>query len=260
MTSADILNTLLERLVASPANQAIFCADEITEWPADLVASLIDIGMLRQAAPASVVECDGCEENCLMPVHVYPAKEQRISHAFIACDKRDDIGRVPVDMHRLKVWQFTSSLLTKTLAQLLGFTQAPQTDNSDTRWTLGVLKGKKHSSPIALMIDGSVTLSLAGHTVPLQDVLSFNATRLTLNKRELQRCIDQPAQPPQPPKSARHPTPETPDARRTRLKARTHAEKAKGTRAFLQVVAKEEGIAVSRLKQIISSKPTTSAA
>ncbi|MGQ0443619.1 MAG: hypothetical protein ACT4O2_00450 [Beijerinckiaceae bacterium] len=51
---------------------------------------------------------------------------------------------------------------------------------------------------------------------------------------------------------------ETPEQRRKRLKARLREEKAKGTRAFLQVVAKEEGISPSRLKQLTSadSAPT----
>ena len=183
-----------------------------------------------------------------MPVHVLIAEDYRVARAFIACDKRDDIGRVPVDMGSLKAWQITRALLAKTLAQLLGFTQAPQRDTTGKHWTLGVLKGKKHKSLVTLLAGDSFTLSLAGHTVPLIDVLSFEEDSLALNKAELIRRVDKPAE---------QNAPEIPEARRTRLKARIHAEKAKGTRAFLQVVAKEEGIAVSRLKQIIASKPHT---
>jgi hypothetical protein len=43
---------------------------------------------------------------------------------------------------------------------------------------------------------------------------------------------------------------ETPEQRAVRLTARIAEEKAKGTRAFLKVVAVEEGISISRLKQI----------
>ena len=246
MTCSDLLESLLERLATAGVAKAIFSADEIEEWPAGALSSLVDAGMLQQAHPASVVECTGCEQNCLMPVHVFTAEDHRVARAFISCDKRDDIGRVPVDMGRLKAWQITGALLAKTLAQLLGFTRAPQPDTTGKHWTLGVLKRKKHKSRVTLQGGDSFTLALAGQAVPLIDVLSFEQNCLTLNKAELIRRMDKPAG---------HHEPEIPEARRTRLMARIHAERAKGTRAFLQVVAKEEGIAVSRLKQIISSKP-----
>lgn len=151
-----------------------------------------------------------------------------------------------MDMGSLKAWQITGALLAKTLAQLLGFTQAPQPDTTGKHWTLGVLKGKKDKGLVTLLAGDNLTLSLAGHFVPLIDVLSFEQNNLTLNKAELIRRVDKPAE---------QDAPEIPAARRARLKARIHAERAKGTRAFLRVVAKEEGIAVSRLEQIISSKP-----
>ncbi|MGA7180680.1 MAG: hypothetical protein WBX11_13985 [Thiobacillaceae bacterium] len=246
MNCSDLLASLLERLATAGVAKALFSADEIEEWPAGALGLLVNAGMLQQAHPASVVECTGCEQNCLMPVHVFPAEDHRVARAFIACDKRDDIGRVPVDLGSLKAWQLTGALLAKTLAQLLGLTQAPQLDTTSKHWTLGVLKGKKHKSLVTLLAGDSFTLSLAGHTVPLIDVLAFEKNSLTLNKAGLIRRVNKPAE---------HHAAEIPEARRTRLKARIHAEKAKGTRAFLQVVAKEEGIAVSRLKQLIASKP-----
>ncbi len=103
---------------------------------------------------------------------------------------------------------------------------------TDKHWTLGVLKGKKHKSLVTLLAGDSFTLSLAGHSVLLIDVLSFEEKSLTLDQAELFRRVDKPAG---------HNEPAIPEARRTRLKARIHAERAKGTRAFLRVVAKEGG-------------------
>ena len=193
MTCSDLLESLLERLAKAGWQRRLFSADEIDEWPAGALGSLVDAGMLQQAHPATVVECTGCEQNCLMPVHVFTAEDHRVARAFISCDKRDDIGRVPVDMGRLKAWQITGALLAKTLAQLLGFTQAPQPDTTGKHWTLGVLKGKKHKSLVTLPAGDSFTLSLAGHAVPLIDVLSFEENSLSLNKAELIRRVDKPA-------------------------------------------------------------------
>ena len=53
------------------------------------------------------------------------------------------------------------------------------------------------------------------------------------------------------------PVEESPVQRRERLKTRVNQEKAKGTRAFLKVVAQEEGISVTRLKQLLQDKPNS---
>lgn len=50
---------------------------------------------------------------------------------------------------------------------------------------------------------------------------------------------------------------ETPEKRRQRLKNRVKQERAKGTKSFLIVVAEEERISVSRLKQLVKEEPLT---
>lgn len=243
MTRADLLESVLERLARAGAAKAIFSADEIAAWPAGTLATLVNAGMLQQAQPASVVECTGCEENCIMPVHVFPAEDNRPARAFIACDKRDDVGRVSVDFCRLEQWQTTGELIADVLTRLLGSSPPPSHAADGKQWTIGVLKGKKHQSLVTLLAGDSLTLALAGHAVPLIEVLALMENALTLDKDELIRRVDKPAG-----------DTETPEARRTRLKARVLDEKAKGTKAFLQVVAKEEGITDSRLKQLVSTK------
>ena len=46
---------------------------------------------------------------------------------------------------------------------------------------------------------------------------------------------------------------ESPQQRKERLRKRIAQERTKGTKAFLEVVAKEEGRSVSRLKQLIAT-------
>ncbi len=65
---------------------------------------LVKSGLLGRAEPAQVIECDGCERNCFMPVHVRPAEGNRPARAFISCDKPEDVGRVPVELGRLTQW------------------------------------------------------------------------------------------------------------------------------------------------------------
>ena len=97
-------------------------------------------------------------------------------------------------------------------------------------------------------VDGAedpLQLSVAGHVVELAEVLTVKENALALDKIKLVRLVNDPMG-----------NNETPEARRNRLAARIKEEKAKRTKAFNQVVADEEGISLSRLKQILTlAKP-----
>lgn len=247
------MHVVLERLgYADPAKGAFFPWDEVKDWPAGALDSLKASGLLQPAQPMNAIVCDGCEENCTMPVTVYPAQEGKPGKAFITCDKRDDIGRVQVDFRRMEQWQTTCGLVASALAGLLDIS-LPTTQAADGgQWHIGTIKGKKHNGLATLARDGNgLTLALAGHTIPIVDMLTFEKNSLALDKAALIRMVDNPAS-----KSET----ETPEARKARLIARVNQEKVKGTRAFLQVVADEEGISLSRLKQIIYGKQQSNSA
>lgn len=241
MTESDLLEAVLDRLGSAEAAEAFFGADEAADWPPGALDAFLKNGLLRRAQPAQVIGCRGCEENCFMPVHVFPAEGGRPARALIACDKRDDVGRVEVDFHRLEQWQASGGMIAAVLARALGFSEPSPVDGG--QWHIGVLKGKKHNSPVALLADG-LALSLAGHAVPLVDVLTIEENALALDKAALIRLVDNPEG-----------NGEDPEARRERLKARVGEERASGTKAFLKKVAEEEGISVPRLKQIVYAKP-----
>lgn len=89
------LHVVLERLgCTDPAKGAFFPWDEVKDWPAGALDGLVANGLLKPSQPMTTVACDGCEENCIMPVTVYPAQDDKPGRAFIICDKRDDIGRI----------------------------------------------------------------------------------------------------------------------------------------------------------------------
>lgn len=246
-TRINPLQSILERLgYADPAMDAFFPWDEVKSWPPGALDALVASGLLQKAQPATAIECDGCEESCTMPVTVYPAQGDKPGRVFITCDKRDDIGRVQVDFQRMAQWQATDGMVAATMDNLLGISQSSAPAADGKQWHIGTLKGRKHNGQVTLIADGnSLALALGGHTIPLVDVLTFEGNSLAVDKGALIRMVDNPAS-----KSET----ETPEARKTRLVDRVSQERAKGTRAFLQVVANEEGIHKSRLQQIISDK------
>jgi hypothetical protein len=246
MTPQAALIELLGRVGARQGAAVLINEDELSQWPAAAVAAMKSQRLLVKARPAVSVVCPGCERECVMRVHTMPAGPRGLT-SFIVCDKRSDINRVAVPISRLEQWQTTCDLIADLVAVLLGFSDSASTAADGNQWHIGVLKGKKNKSRITLLADDGLNLSLAGHTVPLIEVLAVEKNVLTLDKGELIRLVDKPAGDAET---------ETPEQRRERLRARVCEEKAKGTRAFLRLVADEEVISVSRLKQLTAADPS----
>ncbi len=101
-----------------------------------------------------------------------------------------------------------------------------------------------------LLAGDRLTLTLAGHSIALDEVLSLKDSRFKVDKRRLARLVDQPV--------AGSGDTESAEQRRERIKKRINELKAKGVKAFLKTVAEEEGLSTSRIKQLIQEeKPPT---
>ncbi len=116
------------------------------------------------------------------------------------------------------------------------------------RREVGIFKGGKGSSHLVLLADGRLTLTLAGHSIALADILTLEGNGFKLDKQTLIRLVDKPI--------GRAGDAESAAQRRERIKKRVQTEKQKGNRAFLKTVAETEGISVSRLKQLLQADPT----
>jgi len=194
MTPQAALAELLERLAAQQGAAVHIGNDELNTWPAEAVAAMKSARLLVKARPASSIVCPGCEENCpSMPVEVFPSEGGRPARAFIFCDKPEDMGRIDVEPGTLGQWRITGGTLADAMARLLGFTKPPEQDGTGKRWTLGLLKGNDHKGAIKLAAENGVALCVAGHTVPLTEILSLDSDGLTMDKKELLRLVDKPA-------------------------------------------------------------------
>ena len=250
MTPEEILVELLERVGAGQDAPVLVSEDELNQWPSIAVTAMQKEGLLVKASPATSAICHGCERECAMPVHNILPDKARLPEAFIICDKRNDINRVPVPISRLEQWRASGITVANLLTGLLDLRKPGTNKASTERWEIGMLKGKKHSSHLVLLADSGLTVTFAGHSIALPDVLALEEGHFTVDKRKLTRLVDQPV--------AGAGDVESATQRRKRLKKRVQAEKAKGTKAFLKVVAVEEGISVSRLKQLLEHNSTPS--
>lgn len=249
MTPAVVLREVLDRLGSTDGTAILISEWELSQWPAVAVAALKAHKLIVKAGPAASVVCPGCEEACVMPVQAVTYPSGRA--LFIVCDRRSDISRVPVAISQVEQWQTSGTLIADLLARLLGLCR-PATDKPEVaRWDIDLLKGRKHSSHLVLLAEGSLKLALAGHSMAVSDALFLEGTRFEVDQRALTRLVDQPI--------AGGGDQESAAQRRERLTNRIAEEKAKGTKAFLKTVANEEGISIQRLKQIRDGKPDSAA-
>lgn len=244
MNLADALAALLARVAAAGGEAALFSERELADWPAAALARLKAEGLLVKGPPADVVSCPGCEEDCAMPVETATTASGKL-RAFVVCDQRDDVARVAIARDLLEQWTCSPERMADVLARLLG-TRRSDGDAGGGRWDVGVLKGTQHSAHVVLDIAGALRLAIAGHSLPLADVLELGDKGLMLERRALLRCVDAPV-------AAAGDTLSR-EQRIERLRKRRNELKAAGVRNFNQVLADEENCSVSLIKQLLAEK------
>ncbi len=243
--SGGLLAELLARLAVAASRIVEVPGDELAGWPQDDVAALKLHAVLVPGKPAESAVCPGCERACVMPVQALP-RAGRAASLFIVCDKPVDINRVAVAPDALERWRLTAPGLADALSRLLGNDGAGPFDAVAQRFRLGVAKGRKGKAELHLRVGaGTAHLVVSGHEIDLSLVLAVHQQHLVLDLRWLARCVDAPV-------ATAAVVGEDPEERRKRLTARVARERAKGTRAFLRVVAAEEDISVPRLKQLVA--------
>jgi hypothetical protein len=155
---STLVSDLLTRLQTVAGGALMIGFDETRNWPDGTLGMLIKAGLIAPASPARTLVCDGCEEACVMQVHTIPGRDAR---AFIMCDKRDDIGRVPVALDRLQQWQIMETAV------------------------VGVLMAAAHDHPVdEQMIRDNLSL------LPLREILWFEQGQLRVDvNRLVQRLL-----------------------------------------------------------------------
>ena len=224
MTPQAALIELLARLGARDGAAVLVSDEELSQWPAAAVAAMKSQRLLAKAQPGRQRDMPRLRAR-VCDAGAHPARATAAAAAsFIVCDKRSDINRVPVPADRLEQWQTTLDMVADCWRGYSDLERSASAAAEGNQWPIGVLKGKKHKARITLLAGDGINLSLAGHMVPLIDVLAIEKNVLTLDKGELIRLVDKPAGDAET---------ETPQQRGERLRARVREEKSRGQRRFL---------------------------
>jgi hypothetical protein len=134
---ASLLSDLTDRLPGSGADHVLVRAEHLHGADDGLLTALCEAGLLSEGEPAGGTICDGCERLCPMRVETMHGPGAASISAFVLCDKRDDIGRVPVEPTRLRQWRFSLAQVATVLAGLLRTERTPRATDDGRIWCLG---------------------------------------------------------------------------------------------------------------------------
>lgn len=188
MTLPEVLQELIERLGAT--GDTLLAWEQVRAWPKNAIAIFQEAGWIEPREAASKVECPGCEESCFMSVHVRPARNQQSASAYVACDSRAEMGNVKIAMSRLRQWQITDVQVANWLAGAFGLKGKPVRDPSSSAFTIGTLQGKNRLGTLQFDTANPISLRVAGHSVPLCEVVSFEQDHLRIDRAAVLGMVD----------------------------------------------------------------------
>ena len=190
MTLADVLQDLVQRL--GSGDDTVLTWEQVRQWPKVAIDAFQKAGWIKPTVAASTVECSGCEENCFMPVHILPARNGQPARAYVACDRPAGMGRVNIPLSRLRQWQITEAQVAGWLSRALGLKAKAERDPASGTFTLGNLQGKKRLGSLKFDTATPASLTVAGHSLPLSDVVDFKRDDLRIDRAAILDIVDLP--------------------------------------------------------------------
>ena len=232
MTPEAALIELLGRVGARLGESVTVSTEELNQWPAAAVSALKSQGLLLKARPAKSVICDGCEQDCSMPVQTVTRANGSVT-SFVVCDKRSDTNRVPVPAARLALWRCDAQAVCGFIAASLGLQQTTVQPSEDGLLPIGIARGNKRTQMLCLRVQGHLALVVGTDAMPLADVIGFENGGFTLDRSVIHQMVDAATT-----ADTRH-TPST--AKRDARKIDTQAMYASWQKAYRALLKKSPG-------------------
>ncbi len=134
MRDADLLREILYRSDSGLAGAELFTADEMRQWPQASLIPCLESGLLNPAQPSPTVMCDGCAEGHWEEPELLKSGADADARAYITCP---EVGRVPVNLERLRRWRLDILKLGEMVAGCLSIRQPAREVVRSRLWFLG---------------------------------------------------------------------------------------------------------------------------
>ena len=189
MTPEAALIELLGRVGARLGASVTVSTEELNQWPAAAVSALKSQGLLLKARPAKSVVCDGCEQDCSMPVQTVTRANGSVT-SFVVCDKRSDTNRVPIPAARLALWRSDAQAVCGLVASSLSLVQTTVQPSDAGLLPIGIARGNKSTQMLCLRVHGHLALVAGTNAMPLADVIGFENGGFTLDRPVIHQMVD----------------------------------------------------------------------
>lgn len=190
MTPQQAMTLLLERVASAEDGVVWFSSYELSHWQKQPVTRLKSLQLLRRGRESGEVECDGCEESCLLPVESRKNMDGE-SLFFVICQQRSDTNMVMVDRSRLRQWRSSVEAVCDFVAADLEINRTTQSGDDEGLYPLGVVRGEKRSQMVSLKHGGDLSLVVADKALPLRDLMLFVEGKYRLDQDLLKQLVDQ---------------------------------------------------------------------
>jgi hypothetical protein len=124
-----------------------------------------------------------------MPVHTL-RRAGGVAIAFIVCDKRSDINRVPVSPAQLSQWRCDTDAVCAFIVASLGVRRSEHHADHGGLLTIGVARGEKRSQMLCLRDDGEVAVVAGGNAIPLSELVSFRDGAYSIDAALIRDLVD----------------------------------------------------------------------
>lgn len=184
----DVLRELVEQLGAGDDTPVAW--EQVRDWPKGALERLEKSRWLKPTAAASTVECPGCEDNCYKSVHVLPANRGSPARAYVACDQREDMGRVRIPMQHLRQWLIDDAEVARWVSGALKLKSKPQRQSTGRAYVLGTLQGQEQRGLLELEIAEGVNLKASGRSLPLLEAVICDRGELHVDRDAVLALVD----------------------------------------------------------------------
>jgi hypothetical protein len=157
----------------------VISADEVADWPAGKLDELVSGGILKEIQHASGVVCNECEEHCYIEpdIRTYPGTGETVG--VFVCTRNPDIGRIEVDLSRLRQWRIDKKKLWQLVYGFESEWQVPWDENNSEYISL--------QEAVNLANDDSITVKKMSR---LLEDLEFPVRRMHKGRRCMVHIAD----------------------------------------------------------------------
>lgn len=114
----------------------IITVDETKEWPTGKLDELVEAGVLVEIQNSKGVVCSECKENCFIEPDIRTIPDTGEATGVFVCTRNPDIGRIEVDLDRLRQWKINAKKLSELGYQVQVGWVVPWNENNPEYFSL----------------------------------------------------------------------------------------------------------------------------